>query len=317
MEKAGIFTLARRWNKSSIRAPLYHRFSEDPKYDFVTREKFRQQILYARKAYRVIHPDRLFHADQELDHGIVITVDDGYGDFYEIAYPILRELSVPAIVYLTTDFIDGKTWFWFDKVEYLLNKADQKKFPFPLISPEQEFTRNDGSRILEKLKVIATQDRDNQIEKLSEYLGISIPESAPDDYLPLSWVQIREMADNGIAFGAHTCTHPILTQSEPGVARNEIVRSKERIEEELGKPVISFAYPNGDYSENIRAMVQDAGYEYGFSSNYGFFNSQDDRYTLNRMAIGDRPLIYFRQDLSGVDVLKQRMRGYSGRRQQE
>jgi peptidoglycan/xylan/chitin deacetylase (PgdA/CDA1 family) len=317
MEMAGIFSLTRRWNKPRLRAPLYHRFSDHRKDGFVSRETFREHVRYASKSFRLIHPDKLFHEVSKWEHGMVITVDDGYRDFYDVAYPILREASVPAIVYLTTDFIDGKLWLWFDKVDYIMRRADQRKFPFPLLGTEQQFSQKDAARILGELKRIGTQERDAQIAKLSEHLGIRIPESPPRDYMPLSWEQIREMAGNGIAFGSHTCAHPILTQSEAEVARSEILRSKQRIQEELGKPVNSFAYPNGDYSASIRQMIKEAGYEYSFSCDYGFINIQDDRYTLSRVPIGDRPLIYFRQEMSGVDILKQHIRGLVRNREQE
>lgn len=42
--------------------------------------------------------------------------DDGYRDFYEVADPVLRRLGLAAMVFLTTDFVDGKDWLWFDKL---------------------------------------------------------------------------------------------------------------------------------------------------------------------------------------------------------
>jgi peptidoglycan/xylan/chitin deacetylase (PgdA/CDA1 family) len=315
IEKVGFFSYSRRWNATKLRALLYHRFSDRRRDGYVSQETFRKQVAYAKKAFRILCPDTLFRVASKGDHGVVITVDDGYRDFYDVAFPILRETRAPAIVYLTTDFIDGKTWLWFDKVDYLMQKTDDKDFPFPLIDVREQFRCEDASRILERLKRVGTQERDEQIATLSEYLGIGVPENPPEDYLPLSWEQIREMAESGIAFGSHTCTHPILTQSEAETAWSEIRHSKERIEEELGKPVISFAYPNGAYNESVVQMVREAGYEYSFACNYGFFNPQDDRYTLNRVAISDYPLVYFRQDLCGVNIFKQRIRKLLGKRQ--
>ena len=310
MELAGIFSLVRQWNKPRLRAALYHRFSEYKNAGFVSRATFAEQIRYARKTFRIVHPDKLFHEGSKWDDAMVITVDDGYRDFYDVAYPILRESSVPAIVYLTTDFVDGKSWLWFDKVDFLTRAAGGRRFHFPPLDVGKKFDRNDTPRILRKLKTVGTQERDAQIVKLSEDLGIPIPASPPNDYLPLSWEQIREMAANGIAFGSHTCAHPILTQSETGEAKSEILGSKQRIQQELGKPVTSFAYPNGDYSTSVKQMIAESGYGYSFSCDYGFISSHDDRYTLSRIPIGDRPLIYFRQEMSGVDILKHRVRGF-------
>lgn len=76
----------------------------------------------------------------------------------------------------------------------------------------------------------------------------------PQDRLPtlggrqmLSWGEIIEMKDAGIDFGAHTVTHPDLTAIDAARMEYEIRGSKEIIENNLGEPVLSFAYPYGKY----------------------------------------------------------------------
>ena len=46
----------------------------------------------------------------------MITFDDGYLDNYQYAFPILRDLGLPAVVFLTTDFVDGVHHFYWDHV---------------------------------------------------------------------------------------------------------------------------------------------------------------------------------------------------------
>ncbi|SPD75010.1 putative Polysaccharide deacetylase [uncultured Desulfobacterium sp.] len=313
IEKAGIFSLSRRFFTSRSRGLLYHRFSVHARDGFVSQEKFKKQVAFALMNFGILFPDKLFQDIDRLGNGVVITVDDGYRDFYEVAYPVLREFEVPAIVYLSTDFIDGKTWLWFDKLDYILQNSGKTEFPFDIYG-SGIFQRTSWSQVLERLKAVRTEERDAQLTALSEYLKIKVPYEPPDDYAPLSWEQIREMSEKGIAFGSHTCSHPILTQSELETARFEIQHSKERIEKELGKGVISISYPNGAYNEEITQMVKEAGYEYAFGTHYGLISQKDDRYTLNRLAIGDRRMVYFRQDLCGVDILKNCIRGNSWRK---
>src|SRR6266567_7333200 len=59
----------------------------------------------------------------------------------------------------------------------------------------------------------------------------------------LRWPQIREMRDNGIYFGAHTHSHPILTEIAAEAIEREILQSKKMLEDELGEQVRHFAYP--------------------------------------------------------------------------
>ncbi len=59
-----------------------------------------------------------------LKNAVVITVDDGYLDFYEIAFPALREAGLPATLFLTTRFVDGDIWLWPDQVRYILEHSE-------------------------------------------------------------------------------------------------------------------------------------------------------------------------------------------------
>jgi peptidoglycan/xylan/chitin deacetylase (PgdA/CDA1 family) len=72
------------------------------------------------------------------------------------------------------------------------------------------------------------------------------------------------MNSNGIEFGSHTCTHPILSRQNGSALERETVESKKIIENRLQQPVISFCYPNGqpeDYNPNVVQAVQKAGYK--------------------------------------------------------
>jgi len=60
--------------------------------------------------------------------------------------------------------------------------------------------------------------------------------------------------------GAHTIEHPHLTQVTKEVARSEIVRSKEWVEQQTGKPCTLFCYPYGDTNEQVAHLVQEAGF---------------------------------------------------------
>ena len=72
------------------------------------------------------------------------------------------------------------------------------------------------------------------------------------------------MSRNGISFGAHTHTHPILTRISTEEAEREILLSKQIIENELGTPVRLFAYPNGkqgDFNARIQEILIRSGFD--------------------------------------------------------
>ena len=51
-------------------------------------------------------------------NSVLLTVDDGYQDFYNLAFPILKKYEVPATVFFTTDFIDKRIWLWHDLLNF-------------------------------------------------------------------------------------------------------------------------------------------------------------------------------------------------------
>lgn len=95
----------------------YHRFGNSPAALTVTTSLFRQQMEYLRNGgYRVVSLDDLLSFMRGVKplppKAVVLTVDDGYRSFYEIAYPILLEYGYPATLFVYTDYINkgGVRW---------------------------------------------------------------------------------------------------------------------------------------------------------------------------------------------------------------
>lgn len=72
----------------------------------------------------------------------------------------------------------------------------------------------------------------------------------------LDWDEIKSLHSEGISFGAHSRTHPRLTQQSHAAAEAEMVDSKRAIEAELGEPVDTLAYPYGACDAEIRALAK-------------------------------------------------------------
>ena len=88
-------------------------------------------------------------------------------------------------------------------------------------------------------------------------------------------------------FGAHTVTHPILTNMPLADAKKEIADSKKKIEQELGISVRHFAYTNGrpeDFNENLRLYCKEIGFDSVCTCDYGNNKDADERWTLKRIG---------------------------------
>jgi len=97
--------------------------------------------------------------------------------------------------------------------------------------------------------------------------------------------QIREMQAAGIEFGSHTLTHPHLSALSVEEAAREIADSKRRLEELLGRDCSAFAYPYGDWSPALRALVAEAGYRVACTTRRAAARAGDDRLALPRINI--------------------------------
>lgn len=103
--------------------------------------------------------------------------------------------------------------------------------------------------------------------------------------LMLSWGQVREMSDAGVSFGSHTLSHPLLTRIPRKRYEHELCRSKEIIEQQIGRPVTLFAYPSGDFNRETEEAVRQAGYDAAVSIRAGKNRPCDDVYALRRNVI--------------------------------
>lgn len=78
----------------------------------------------------------------------------------------------------------------------------------------------------------------------------------------MDWNQIRELSKNGIDIGSHTLTHRWLPDIyDPKELERELVDSKRRIEDQIGKEVPWFSYPVGGMDEKVVEAVKRAGYQ--------------------------------------------------------
>ncbi|MEN6356494.1 MAG: polysaccharide deacetylase family protein [Armatimonadota bacterium] len=85
----------------------------------------------------------------------------------------------------------------------------------------------------------------------------------------MSAEQIKELSNAGFEIGSHTLTHPHLTELNDSELKHELVESKNRLEDLIGKPVKSFSYPYGDCDDRVIASAIEAGYSNAVTTKLG------------------------------------------------
>lgn len=101
----------------------------------------------------------------------------------------------------------------------------------------------------------------------------------------MTWEQVAAIDAQGIECGAHTHSHPQLDVLPPAEAQEEIVRSKDELEQHLGHRIESFAYPHGYFDRRVRALVIEAGYTSACGVKNTLSAPHDDRFALSRFFV--------------------------------
>ena len=203
---------------------------------------------------------------------VVITFDDGYLDNYTLGFPVLRKYEVPATVYLTTGIVGSLERTWPDRIEWALLETKKTGVAWKKVFGEKGIRlRDKDEKRTASIRIAAAlkeQDDDRRREALSELFDmLEVSEERgrrPGDRMMLNWAEVEEMWRGGVTFGAHSHTHPILSRMDHESAKQEILLSKELIEENLGCKVRHFAFPNGreqDFTEPLRSYCEEIGFE--------------------------------------------------------
>lgn len=252
---------------------------------------------------------------------VAFTIDDGYGDFARIAAPIFAEFDCPATVFLTTGFLDGRLWLWWDQVAYLLDHTSQSQVVLELGTErlrcqwsDQPSRRAVRDRLVEHLRRVPNQEKDAAIGQLAMMLDVEIPEQVPAMYAPLSWDEVRTTGRQGISFGPHSVTHPVLPQTADAAAEWEIRESWARVRAETEAHIPVFCYPNGDFSARDADYVRDAGMRAAYTTQPGYVEASlfhpgaaPSPYALPRFALSEDPSEYM-QIISGLERVKMAVR---------
>lgn len=333
MRMTGAFAPFRRANRDKALILTYHRFSERASEAATSARAFSEQLEYLRAHYTILPLSTMARSLAEgspLPRACAaITIDDGYRDAREIAFPLLRKYEAPATLFVVTDFLDRKTWLWTDKLRFLTFNAPagsrevalpNRTLPIELNGRASRLLAAD--RVNSALKALPEDAKQEAIDLVAEQFGIELPPGPPEEFGPISWDEAREMDGAGVEIGSHTVTHPILTHVEGERLSFELKQSRARLEETLGREVNLFCYPNGDCDSSVRAEVARSGYLAAVTTEEGLNETRlsgsrlneagADLFALKRIHTAE-DLTHFIQSTSGFEQVKNRLRGGSSR----
>lgn len=287
-------------NKNSVTVLAYHSIVPDSNsgggWLHLKCSSFREQLEYITKNFEIVSLQDL----QEKLSGscskplAVITFDDGYANNYTVAYPILKELSIPFTIFLVTSKIDKDYLFWWDRLHVMLLPTTPEKEIFSII----ESLKKDSH----------PKDIDKRVETLLFELNCDyIPIEISDLYRTLRTPEIKIMAESGLAtFGSHTHRHELLTSLSPEESLETLRTSLFHLNGIPGH-IKCIAYPNGYYNSLHKSQCRILGYTSGVSTNIGHHKRSDDLFSIKRFCIGSNlKLSEFKYVISSYRVFLKR-----------
>lgn len=183
---------------------------------------------------------------------VSFTIDDGFSDQSSLAAPVFLEYDCPVTIFLITDFVDGKLWPWYSKVEYIINNSNVSSLEFSHNSINTKFSLHTTKHktkarhvIQESMKKFSWDLIPDVLRDLEEKAQLPLPTIAPEPYKAMSWDTARALESAGIRFGPHTVTHPIMSMVNDEQSEFEITQSWNQLNNELNAASPVFCYPNG------------------------------------------------------------------------
>jgi peptidoglycan/xylan/chitin deacetylase (PgdA/CDA1 family) len=234
----------------------------------------------------------------ELEPGTVcVTLDDGYADNHDLALPVRQRLGLTATFFVATAFLNGGR-MWNDTVIEALRltratSVDSAELGLGTLTTASLAERKRAiEHCIGALKYLPPQERERRCERLAALCDVELPRN-----MMMTDAMVAALARAGMDIGGHTHNHPIMATVGEEEAATEIRAGVDYLTRVTGKPIVSFAYPNGrpmqDYTLRDANLVRDAGLALAVTTARGVSDKSSDRYQLARLAPWDRTATRF------------------------
>lgn len=267
------------WPTNRFVALTYHRIDrirDDGRYPGLisaTPEQFADQMTTLAERFNVISINDVLAAvrgDSELpDRAVLLTFDDAVDSFERHALPVLINRHLPAVVFVPTGYVgDVEATFWWDAIYAAVTTTDREgsvDTPVGVLSLADDGQRQQAYRRLRDHCMGLTESAATILGRaLCDELGVKPPPSSV-----MGWDSLRTLESAGIACCPHTRSHAHLDHITAEEVRHEVADSFADLHRELAAVPPVFAYPAGRVTDDVMAIVGDAGIEVAFTTRRG------------------------------------------------
>jgi peptidoglycan/xylan/chitin deacetylase (PgdA/CDA1 family)/SAM-dependent methyltransferase len=281
----------------------YHqvgRPSPDPLHVSVPEELFASQMEELQRSWNPLTLDAMVEG---LAHGnlprksVAVTFDDGYAGVLFFALPILERFHIPATIFVSTGYLDGKKEFWWDELQRIVWESKREPAEWKGLPEDVRMRfypgmpREDAFGILHyALRALPPDKIRMEVDRIRREARCR-PAAPRPDVRPLSGRECGLLAGNPlISIGAHTDRHAWLAALNDTDQKNEMANSRRVLEKTLGRPVRTLSYPYGSRESETTAtlrLAREAGFDYACANVKAAVHGGSDRYWIPRITPGD------------------------------
>jgi peptidoglycan/xylan/chitin deacetylase (PgdA/CDA1 family) len=216
---------------------------------------------------------------------LAITFDDGYDDNHTHAAPVLESHGVRGTFYLVSHFVGTDVELWFDQAARWFHGSSTLALESLVAAAGGSHSWELGQRPIVRafmayLKGLTREARYTALRHMAAHPGTR---ERRDVDLAMSADDARDLHRKGHEVGAHTATHPLLTQEDAGSLIREITDCKRELESMLSAEVRGFCYPNGDVDDRVALAVKAAGFNNAPTVAPGYNDRSTDQFRLRRL----------------------------------
>lgn len=283
---------------------MYHRIAEpaaDPWELAVSPANFEVQLAWL-KRHRTILPLQEFEARRRRGSlprdAVALTFDDGYACNALVAAPIAAAHEAPITIFLTTGAVSSDAEFWWDDLERIVSSSSRSRLEVAIAGEDFALDLGEPVRGLsgpraeayttlwQALRRLDAATRRSVMSILAERCGVG--EAGRPEYRAMTDAEIGELAKSTwVSFGAHSVSHPLLSELTSAEQVFEIERSRDTCAELTGRTPTMFAYPYGDYSDETVELVRQAGFQVAVTTDRGVVSGGSESLRLPRLQVGD------------------------------
>ncbi|MCX5800093.1 MAG: polysaccharide deacetylase family protein [Candidatus Eisenbacteria bacterium] len=264
-----------------------------------SKDWFADTLRRVRQFYNFVSAEDIelyYYGGGILGNSCHVTFDDGKRTVYENALPVLKDMNIPATVFVSPRVVTEGRNYWFQElriIRSIIGDAEVKEAICDSIGCSLADIQK--YRVLSILKCMKLADIASTIDSLKARHDIRIKER-----FNISVAELHEMIDSGVfAVGGHTMNHAILSNESEETAEKEIRESLEGLSRMTSSRTRYFSYPNGsklDYGEREIAILGRNDIKLTFAYNTEFFGKKSNPMSLPRAAFaisgsGENPAI--------------------------